>query len=264
MRSITLKDVIVEYRIYDVQTRSLRHRLGVGALARTMSRMKAQRLGIGGQIESGQRTGTVIRALNGVNLALAEGDRVGLVGHNGSGKTTMLRTLAGIYEPAAGKVEIEGKVTPLFDFNLGIDHDATGLENIWLRGRLLGLSHEQISERLDDIVDFSELGNFLFMPVRTYSAGMMLRLAFSISTAIQPEILLLDEMIGGGDASFMDRARERLSSFIETTGILVIASHDPGVLRRWCNKGLMLEHGNLVALGPLEDVLSRYKGGTVA
>ncbi len=204
----------------------------------------------------------VVKALNGVSIDFEQGDRVGLLGHNGSGKTTLLRTLAGIYEPVSGTVITTGRVVPLFDLQLGMDPDATGLENIWLRGTMLGLSKQQISERFDDIVEFTELGNYLYMPIRTYSQGMQVRLAFGISTAITPDILILDEMIATGDAAFIERANLRLKSFLERTGILVVASHNTTMLQDWCNKGLLLEQGKIAAQGSIEDVISQYENVT--
>jgi len=146
----------------------------------------------------------------------------------------------------------------LFDLQLGMDLDATGNENIWMRGKLLGLTTQQILNSLDDIADFTELGSYLDMPMRTYSAGMMVRLGFAISTAIVPEILILDEIIGAGDASFIARANARLKDFLAKAGILVIASHSMEILRQWCNKGMLLERGKLIAYGPLEAVVAKY------
>jgi len=140
-----------------------------------------------------------------------------------------------------------------------MDQDATGMENIWLRGKMLGLTTQQISAALKDIAEFTELDDYLYMPIRTYSTGMALRLAFAISTAITPEILVLDEMINAGDAAFLSRAEARLKGFLARTGILVIASHSMPMLRQWCNKGMLLEHGKLLAYGPLEDVVSTYE-----
>jgi ABC-2 type transport system ATP-binding protein/lipopolysaccharide transport system ATP-binding protein len=168
--------------------------------------------------------------------------------------------LAGIYEPIIGSLRTSGRVVPLFDLQLGMDHDATGIENIWMRGKMLNLSTQQIDDALDDIVEFTELGDYLYMPIRTYSAGMMVRLAFAISTAVTPEILILDEMIGAGDAAFIARADIRLRAFLERAGILVVASHSLPILRQWCNKGMLLERGKLVAYGPLDEVVARYEG----
>jgi ABC-type polysaccharide/polyol phosphate transport system ATPase subunit len=259
MLSITARDIHVEFPIYDTYRRSLRHQLGLGTIARSLDRFKSRKLKIGGDIDTGQAGKMVVKALNGVSIDLEQGDRVGLLGHNGSGKTTLLRTLAGIYEPISGTVLTVGRSVPLFDLQLGMDPDATGIENIWLRGAMLGLSKQQINESLDDIAEFTELGSYLYMPIRTYSQGMQLRLAFGISTAVPPDILILDEMIGAGDTAFIERANLRLKSFLERTGILIIASHSTSMLRKWCNKGLLLEQGKVAAQGSIEDVVSQYE-----
>jgi ABC-type polysaccharide/polyol phosphate transport system ATPase subunit len=258
MLSIVGKDIHVEFPIYDHYTRSLKHTLGIGQLAKGINRLAARKLNVGGQIGTGERGRVVVKALDGVSFEIQEGDHIGLLGHNGSGKTTLLRTLAGIYEPVRGEILTDGRVVPLFDLQLGMDHDATGIENIWMRGKLLGLSTEQIKNSLDDVAEFTELGDYLYMPIRTYSSGMLVRLAFAISTAITPEILILDEMIGAGDAAFMARADFRLRTFLARAGIMVLASHSKAMLRQWCNKGMLLQSGKLVAEGPLEEVLDRY------
>jgi ABC-type polysaccharide/polyol phosphate transport system ATPase subunit len=260
MLSIVADNIHVEFPIYDHTMRSLKHTLGLGPLAKGINRLTTGKMNVGGQIGKGEKGRVVIKALDGLTFEIHEGDRVGLVGHNGSGKTTLLRVLAGIYEPVSGAIRICGRAVPLFDLQLGMDQDATGIENIWMRSKLLGLTTQQIEYALDDITEFTELGEYLQMPIRTYSSGMMLRLAFAISTAIAPEILILDEMIGAGDAAFLARADDRLRDFLAKAGILVIASHAMPILRQWCNKGMLLEHGKLVAYGPLEDIIARYAG----
>lgn len=261
MLSIAAKDVHIEFPIYDHHSRSLKYTLGLGQIAKGFNRMTSRKLNVGGRIGTGETGRIVIKALDGVSFEINEGDRIGLFGHNGSGKTTLLRTLAGIYEPVSGTIRASGRVVPLFDLQLGMDTDATGIENIWMRSKLLGLSTQQIKDALDDIADFTELGEYLYMPIRAYSMGMTLRLAFAISTAIAPDILVLDEMIGAGDAAFLVRAEARLKSFLSRTGILVVASHNMEMLQQWCNKGMLLERGKLIAYGPLEEVLARYEGG---
>ena len=258
MFSLVGKDIHVEFPIYDQRARSLKYTLGVGQIAKGIHRLASKN--VGGQIGMGEAGKVVIKALDGVSFDIHEGDRIGLLGHNGSGKTTLLRTLAGIYEPVSGEIRANGRVFPLFDLQLGMDQDATGIENVWMRGKMLGLSTREISDALDDIAEFTELGDYLQMPTRTYSTGMMLRLAFAISTAVTPEILVLDEMIGAGDAAFLVRADARLKNFLGRTGILVLASHSMSMLHQWCNKGMLLEHGKLVAYGPLKDVVARYDG----
>ena len=259
MPSIFARDVHVEFPLYDSHARSLRHTLGLGRIAKGINRLATKNLNVGGQIGKGEAGRIVIKALDGVSLGIHEGDRVAIVGHNGSGKTTILRTLAGIYEPIRGTIEISGRIIPLFDLSLGMDLDATGIENIWLRGKMLDLTTRQIKDALDDIANFTELADYLYMPIRTYSAGMFVRLAFGISTAITPDILILDEMIGAGDASFVERATARLKDFIAKTGILVLASHNTSMLYQWCNRAVMLEHGKLVADGPVDQIVDHYR-----
>jgi ABC-type polysaccharide/polyol phosphate transport system ATPase subunit len=258
MLSVNVNDIHVEFPVYDSYGRSLRHTLGLGRIAKGINRFTARNLNVGGNIDTGETGRVVIKALDGLSFDIHEGERVGLLGHNGSGKTTLLRTIAGIYEPVRGTLKTSGHVVPLFDLQLGMDPDATGLENIWLRGKMLDLSDQQINDTFDDIADFTALGDYLYMPIRTYSQGMMLRLAFAISTAITPDILVLDEMIGAGDAAFFERASQRLKQFIDNAGILVIASHSTAMLRQWCNKGMLLERGKLIEYGPLEEVIQRY------
>jgi len=260
MLSIVAQDLHVEFPIYDVRMRSLKYTLGIRHLAKGINRITNKTLNVGGEIGAGETGRIVIKALDGVSFQIHEGDRIGLLGHNGSGKTTLLRTLAGIYEPVSGELRANGRIVPLFDLQLGMDLDATGIENIWMRSKLLGLTTQQIKDSIADIAEFTDLGDYLEMPIRTYSTGMMLRLAFGISTAITPEILVLDEMVGAGDANFISRANDRLKSFLGRAGILMIASHSVTILRRWCNKGMLLERGKLLAFGPLDDILARYEG----
>jgi ABC-2 type transport system ATP-binding protein/lipopolysaccharide transport system ATP-binding protein len=220
---------------------------------------KLKPAGVGGHVAADGKGRVVIKALDGVSFELRDGDRVGLLGHNGSGKTTLLRVLAGIYEPSLGDIVVDGRVKPLFDLQLGMDSDQSGLENIWLRGRMLGLTDRQIKTSINDIAAFTQLENYLFMPVRTYSAGMLFRLGFAISTATFADILLLDEITSAGDAAFIESAHRRLEQFIGQAGVLVMASHNFEMLRQWCSKGLLLDHGNLVMFGSLEETIARYQ-----
>src|SRR5262249_10715165 len=172
-----------------------------------------------------------------------------------AGKTTMLRVMAGIYEPVSGAVSVDGHVAPLFDVALGIDPDSSGYENIRLRGLYLGLSRSEIKAKTDEIAEFTELGAFLSLPLRTYSLGMRARLAFAISTCIEPEILLLDEVVGAGDAAFIAKARQRLEALVARAGILVLASHSDSLVRQFCNKAILLDQGSVVATGPISEVM---------
>jgi ABC-type polysaccharide/polyol phosphate transport system ATPase subunit len=200
----------------------------------------------------------VVRALDNVSLALSDGDRVGIVGHNGAGKSTMLRVLAGIYQPSQGSIRIAGKVSPLFNTSPGIDTDDTGYENIVTCGLLLGMTRAEIARKLPEIESFTELGEYLALPARTYSTGMMVRLGFAIATAIDPEILLLDEGLGAGDARFARRAARRVEALISRSSIMVLASHSDELIRQMCNRAILLKQGRVVADGPTEGVLDLY------
>src|SRR5690242_3236823 len=209
MVSINVWNASVDFPIFDAKSRSLK-KLVLGK--------------VGGKIGTEQKV-PIIEALHDITLALKEGDRVGLVGHNGAGKSTLLRLLAGIYEPTRGSSRIVGKVTPVFDLGVGMDPEISGLENIMIRGLFLGMTRKQMEKRVDDIAEFTELGDYLQMPLRTYSTGMRVRLALGVVTSIDPEILLLDEGIGAVDAEFLAKARLRLNELVERSGILVFASH---------------------------------------
>jgi len=244
MAFMRMDDVTVEFPIYSIGTRSLKHRM--------------MNLGSGGRMSRDASQRISVTALRGVSAEFRHGDRVALVGRNGAGKTTLLRVLAGVYEPSLGNVVTEGQVATLFDVSLGLDPDATGFENIHRQGTLLGLSPRQIQSRAEDIIAFTELGDYLAVPVRTYSSGMVLRLAFAISTSVEPEILLMDEWIGVGDARFLQKAERRLEDMVHRAGIMVIASHSADLVRRICNKALYMDKGQVIAAGPVAEVLSAY------
>lgn len=209
------------------------------------------RASTGGRIARDTRSHVFVRALDNVSFELKTGDRLGLIGHNGSGKTTLLRVLAGAYEPVAGRVEMVGRVASLLDINMGIESEATGYENIILRGLMMGLQPGEIRSRAQEIAEFTELGDYLRMPVRTYSSGMQVRLAFAVSTAISADILLMDEWLSVGDSGFQERASNRLETMIEQSSVFVIASHSPELLARVCNRVIRLEHGRIVEV--IED-----------
>jgi ABC-type polysaccharide/polyol phosphate transport system ATPase subunit len=200
----------------------------------------------------------VVKALSKVSMTLEDGDRVGLIGHNGSGKSTLLKVLAGIYEPIAGRLMIDGRVTPLFDLMPGLDMEDNGYENIITSGLLLGLSRAEIERKIPNIEEFSELGEYLSLPVRTYSTGMMTRLGFALVTALDPDVLLMDEGIGAGDVRFAERAQERLNEFVGRSRIVVVASHSPALITSICNKAALLQGGHLVAFGSVTDVFAQY------
>ena len=216
----------------------------------------------GGRIVRKGRSHTVL-ALDGVSFEIAAGDRLGLVGSNGSGKTTLLKVLYGIFEPTSGSVETKGRADALFNISLGFRKEATGRRNIVLRGLVNGWTPAEIEARMEDVIAFSELGEFIDLPFKSYSQGMAARLAFSIATSLEPEILLMDEWIGAGDASFQDKAKRRMSEIAEKAGIIVLASHSTQLLQRTCNKILELEKGQLTYFGDAAEWFERLasKGG---
>jgi lipopolysaccharide transport system ATP-binding protein len=200
-----------------------------------------------------------IHALKDVSLDIRGGERVGLLGHNGAGKSTFLKTVAGLYPISSGNLSVEGEVRSLFDLSLGFEPDATGRENILYRGLLLGLTPKFMRAREKEIVEFADIGEFIDYPIKTYSAGMQVRLAFAISTAVGGDILLLDEVIGAGDANFMTKAKQRIATLIAQAEILILASHDFNALRSLCHRGLVFHHGCLIYDGPIDQAVDEYK-----
>jgi lipopolysaccharide transport system ATP-binding protein len=208
-----------------------------------------------------QRGGHIsIEALKNLDLEISAGDRLGIMGHNGSGKSTLLRLLSGIYEPSSGKIERSGSIASLVDISLGINAESTGRENIFLRGKLMGLSKKEIDEKIDEIIEFSELGDYINLPVRIYSSGMLLRLAFSVSTSITADILIMDEWLSVGDGAFAERASNRLRELVDSSEILVIASHTRSLIEETCNKVVWLEHGVIKKVGPVAEIVPEYFG----
>lgn len=228
---ISLKDVSVAFPIYNSSNRSFKKRM--------------LNMATGGRIATDSGKKVTINSLSHINLELTKGDRVGLIGHNGAGKSTLLRVLSGVYVPSSGKIKSQGKIVSLLDISVGMDGESTGYENIMLRGILLGLSPQEVTEKIDEIAEFSELGDYLNMPMRTYSSGMNLRLAFSIITTFPADIILMDEWLSVGDARFNKKASERLDEMVAQSSILVIASHDDALVNRLCNKVITLEHGEI-------------------
>ena len=208
---------------------------------------------IGGRFLAGVKGRRYVTALDDVSFELRAGDRLGLVGSNGAGKTTLLKVLYGIYEPTAGSIEAQGRRDALFNIHLGFSNQATGRRNIVLRGLISGWSNQEIDRRMDEIIDFSELGDFIDMPVNSYSQGMAARLAFAIATSLEPEILLMDEWIGAGDQSFQNKAKARREKMVTKAGIIVLASHDSTLLQRVCNRVISLDHGRINWEGKASD-----------
>ena len=207
--------------------------------------------------QQGQALG--VSALRNINFTIESGDRLAIIGRNGSGKTSLLQVLAGILPPDHGQVTVEGKSTNLININLGMQAEATGHRNITLRGLAAGRTHDEIEQRRQSISEFSELGEFLNMPLFTYSAGMRMRLNFAIATAFEPDILILDEWLSAGDADFKKRASQRMTEFVNQAGILILASHSLGMLMKNCNKCLWLEKGKVVEIGMIRPVLNAYR-----
>lgn len=214
----------------------------------------------GGRLGASKHGHVQVKALDNANFEAHDGDRIGLLGHNGAGKSTLLRVLSGVYTPTSGRAEVNGNVGSLIDISLGINPEATGLENIYIRGQLLGLSKSTIKKKLDDIVEFSELGNFINLPVRTYSTGMHMRLAFAVATEIRPEILLMDEWLSVGDEEFQHKAETRLKGLVDGANIMFLASHSREMIETTCNRVLVLEHGKITHDGLPQEVLPKYFG----
>jgi ABC-2 type transport system ATP-binding protein/lipopolysaccharide transport system ATP-binding protein len=205
------------------------------------------------------RSKVVVHTLRDVSFEINDGDRIGLIGRNGAGKSTLLRVLAGVYAPTAGTLELSGHIVPLLNLGVGIRDDSTGYENIRICGLLLGMKHEEITAKTQDIAEFTELGDYLSLPIYTYSAGMRTRLAFGIATAVDPDILLVDENVGAGDAAFIKKAETRMNQLMERSSIVVLATHSNEMIERDCNKAILLDQGRVIAYGPSAEVVSEYR-----
>lgn len=243
MAHLTAFNICVDFPLYHSDNRSLKKTI----LGRASSRFGHDK-----------KHRPVVQALRNISFSLRSGDRLGLVGSNGSGKTTLLRALSGIYQPSVGSISMDGRLTSLLDASHGMNVDLTGRENIRLRGYFLGLPAAEIDRLVADVEDFSELAQFLDLPVRNYSTGMILRLAFALATAFPPELLLMDEWILAGDAAFMEKAKARVENMVRNADILVLASHSAAILAEWCNRLIWLENGQIVADGMPADVLRNY------
>ena len=241
---MTLDNVSVSFPIYHGGSRSLKKNLLFH--------------GSGGRLASDANHRITVEALRDVSLSLHAGDRLALIGPNGAGKTTLLRVMAGVHEPVNGTVRSRGRISPLFDIGLGIDGDINGYDNIRLSGLILGLTADQIEQHMDDIVEFTELGDFLDIPVRTYSYGMLMRLTFAVATCFAPEILLMDEWITAGDAAFIAKAEKRVSAFVSQASILVVASHHLDICRQFCNKAVWMDQGQVRAAGEISEIIDAY------
>jgi lipopolysaccharide transport system ATP-binding protein len=234
MTSVVAKNLVVEFPIYGGKSRSLKNTFIRAATGGLLARDAADRV--------------VIRALNSLSFDFREGDRVGIIGHNGSGKSTLLRAIAGAYEPVSGTIDVIGRLATMLSITLGMDTESTGYENIFLRATVMGLRTREVEPLVDEICEFAELGDYIHMPMRTYSSGMSMRLAFAISTSIPADIVLMDEWMSVGDAEFSQKAQVRLLAMLDKARILFLASHDEQLIRRNCNKIMHLDHGEMVSL----------------
>ncbi|MBP2017885.1 ABC-2 type transport system ATP-binding protein/lipopolysaccharide transport system ATP-binding protein [Symbiobacterium terraclitae] len=217
------------------------------------------RASVGGEISHCGTGGTRVIALDGITIDIPSGARVAVIGHNGAGKSSLLRLIAGIYQPSSGDCRVDGKVSTLFSTSLGMNQDATGYENIYRAGLMLGLRHDEIVRVLPEIIELCDLGSFIDMPFRTYSSGMRMRLGFAIATSMEPDILLIDEVFGAGDRSFMEKAKERFSNMMSKARTVVMVSHSESLAKRFCDRGLWLEKGRLRMYGDLDEVLNAYR-----
>jgi len=232
MSAISVKNLVVEFPIFGAGSRSLKY-----AVMRTAT---------GGRLASDSNNQVIVRALDDISFDLREGDRVGLLGHNGSGKSTLLRVLAGAYKPTSGEVSVVGKVGSMISLTLGMDFEASGLENIQLRGALMGFRLKDMKSIAEDVIEFADLGDYIDMPMRTYSSGMAMRLAFALATAGTSDVILMDEWVSAGDAAFAERADIRLRKKLDRAKVMVLASHSEELIRRQCNVVMKLEHGRVV------------------
>jgi lipopolysaccharide transport system ATP-binding protein len=245
LAAIDIDHVSIDFPIYHGSSRSLKKTMLAAA---------------SGRIGQDRQQRVVVQALRDISFNLRPGDRLALVGGNGAGKTTLLRVLAGIYEPNRGHVHIEGKVSTLLDAGLGMNVDLSGRENIALRGLYNGMSKAEIDALADDVAAFAELGEFLELPVRFYSSGMVVRLAFAMATAIHPQVLLMDEWMLAGDANFLDKARARIEAFVSKAEILVLSTHVESIVLKWATRVIWLDQGRVIADGPAEEVMASYLG----
>jgi ABC-type polysaccharide/polyol phosphate transport system ATPase subunit len=246
MHCLRLRNVSVEFPVYGGGSRSLKKRLFASATQ--------------GNIARDAYDAIKVCALNDVSIDIVNGDRVGLIGANGAGKSTLLKVLAGIYHPTRGTAHTSGRISALLDITLGFNPEATGRENIILRGMYMEMRPRDMRARIDEIVEFADLGPYIDMPVRTYSEGMAIRLGFAISTCVPPEILLMDEWLSAGDDRFLHKAQKRMEDLLDRSSIMVLASHSLPLLQKWCNRGVLLQKGHVAAVGDIMEVIAVYTG----
>jgi len=245
LASLRLRDIGVEFPIYSGGSRSLKKVL----FNRTTQ----------GNLARDARDRITVQALSDVSLDIADGDRLAIIGANGAGKSTLLKVLAGIYAPTRGLIQACGRVSALLSASVGLNPEATGRENIITLGMFMDVHPREMRARVDEIADFTELGYYIDMPVRTYSSGMMVRLCFAVATSVRPQILLMDEWLAAGDAAFLTKARQRMEDFLSGASILALASHSLPLLKEWCNRAVLLDHGRIAAMGSVKEVAAFYE-----
>ncbi|HCI48762.1 MAG: hypothetical protein A2621_00285 [Alphaproteobacteria bacterium RIFCSPHIGHO2_01_FULL_41_14] len=241
--TISLKNISLQFPIFNAHKFSLRNVL-VNKL--------------GGQLAKGDGSLKIVEALKNINFEAHVGDRIGLIGHNGSGKSTLMRTIAGIYTPTSGALKVKGSISTLFGTSIGSNEEMTGDENLFLGALIFGRSYKKAKESMNKLREFTELGDYLNLPLRTYSDGMKVRVGFAVATNFEPDILLIDEIFGAGDKDFAKKSQQKIEELIEKSNTFLFASHSEDLITRFCNKAILMSHGELKAFGDVENVLRAY------
>jgi len=247
MACVEVENVSLTYPIYGASARSFRSTL--------------LNVATGGRLNK-TKSSMFVEALKNISFKLEKGDRLAIIGHNGAGKSTLLKVLAKIYEPVTGTVHVQGRVNSLFDIMMGMDQELNGYENIKLRSLILGLSKAETQKIIPHIETFAELGDFMKMPIKSYSSGMKVRLAFGIITHVFSDILLIDEIVNVGDAKFLEKAKAQMLHLINRADFVVLSTHDVNIVKELCNKALWLDKGNIRCMGSVDQVLEMYLSTT--
>lgn len=255
---IKLEHLSIDFPLFQLESRSLKKTLFSKA-GKMIGSQQRQHQRTGAEIATTKNNDIVVQALRDINLSIKAGERVGLIGHNGAGKSTLLRAITGIYEPNSGHISSEGSIEALLSTNAGMNPLLSGRENIYLRGKRLGLSNKKIQELEKDVEEFAELNEFMELPIKIYSSGMVMRLGFGLSTSIIPNILLMDEWFMAGDSNFQEKAKKRLVNIVNKSEIVVLTTHSLPILQQWCNRIIWLKAGQIVADGSTEEILTEYK-----
>ncbi|CAI3952086.1 ABC transporter ATP-binding protein [Commensalibacter communis] len=255
---IKMEHLSIEFPVFQLESRSLKKTL-FSNVKKMMNNPQRHHQRTGAEIVTTANNDVVVQALRDINLTIQSGERVGLIGHNGAGKSTLLRAITGIYEPNSGHIQSHGHIEALLSTNAGMNPLLSGRENIYLRGKRLGLSQKKIQELAKDVEAFAELNEFIELPIKIYSSGMLMRLGFGLSTSIVPNILLMDEWFMAGDSNFQEKARNRLVSIVDKADILVLTTHSLSILQQWCNRLIWLKAGQIIADGPTDIILDQYK-----